>query len=84
MYYNFDELYSHFFQRKPTVFVPGGGVVGILKAGADGSSFGISFAGAGLSAAALLSVVVSFGGASPGNRFQVNLLVKKLTPKQCG
>ena len=44
------------------MFVPGGGVVGILKAGADGSSFGISFAGAGLSAAGLLSVVVSFGG----------------------
>ena len=30
------------------MFVPGGGVVGILKAGADGSSLGISFAGAGL------------------------------------
>ena len=66
------------------MFVPGGGVVGILKAGADGSSFGIFFAGAGLSAAGLLSVVVSFGGASPGIRFQVYLFVKKLTPKHCG
>lgn len=63
------------------MFVPGGGVVGILKAGADGSSFGISFAGAGLSAAGLLSVVFSFGGASPGIRFQVNFFCKKVNSK---
>lgn len=50
------------------MFIPGGGEVGILKAGAAGSSVG----GAGLSAAGLLSAVVSFGGVSPGNRVQVH------------